>query len=151
MKSDKNFHLPPEPVLPWKPVHWENIPRLPWPHQMVNLAEAWSKFYPCNHCGFCCTNPPLIKIENDIASYLPKNEDGYCIMYDKEKKRCTIHEKRPLECRLLVCRAPESFKKRMEKLLVRFLKEYASQIEKNISDDSDPDEAVGKVFGGDSK
>jgi len=140
------MNLDKDPILPWKPLPWDSIPRLPWPHQMINLAESWSKFYPCKHCGLCCQNPPLIKIEGDKAFYLPKNDRGYCIMYDEENKRCTIYEKRPLECRLLVCRAPESFKKRMELLLKKFLKEYAPQIEKHFDERVEPDEFMDRIF-----
>ena len=145
MNSDKNIYLSSKPLLPWKPVPWKNIPHLPWPHKMINLAESWGKFYPCKNCGFCCKNPPLIKIENGKAYYLPRNELGYCIMYDEEKRLCKIHEKRPLECRLFVCKAPQSFKERMEKLLIKFLKEYSPVVEKHIEEGNTADE-IGKLF-----
>jgi hypothetical protein len=54
---------------------------------MINFASSWSYFYPCKQCGLCCQNPPLVKIIDDKAYYLPKGKDGYCIMFDK-KRNC---------------------------------------------------------------
>ncbi|HPZ07899.1 MAG TPA: YkgJ family cysteine cluster protein [Candidatus Eremiobacteraeota bacterium] len=136
MKPNRDITLSSQPVIPWKPIEWEKIPQLPWPHKMINLASSWSIFYPCKKCGLCCKNPPLIKIKDDKAYYLPRGPEGYCIMYDREHKLCKIYEQRPLECRLLVCRAPESVKKRLENLLVKFLTEYASEFE-NISSEEE--------------
>jgi len=141
MKHDKQIKLPPKPVLPWKPVKWEEMPQLPWPHKMINFASSWSYFYPCKQCGFCCQNPPLVKIIDDKAYYLPKGKDGYCIMFDKEKKLCKIYEERPMECRLLVCRAPESARERLEFLLLKFLKEYGAELEEK-SKLPEPDTSV---------
>jgi len=121
------LELSPVPLLPWSPIPWEDIPQLPWPHKMVHFATGWSRFYPCNQCGFCCHNAPLIKVKGDNAYYLPKSDDGYCIMYDKETRECKIYNERPLECRLLVCKAPESVKERLEGLLIEYLREYGEK------------------------
>ena len=46
-----------------------------------------------------------------------------------KKKMCKIYEERPMECRLLVCKAPESARERLELLLLKFLKEYGAELE----------------------
>ena len=140
------MNLPPEPVRPWKPICWKNMPSLPWPHKMFNIASQWAKFYSCNRCGLCCLNPPLIKVEKGKAYYLPKNEQGHCIMFDKEKNLCKIYEERPLECRLLVCKAPESVKERFNNLLVEYLEHIAPLIEKGIDEGKSPDEVMKEIF-----
>jgi len=89
----------------------------------------------------CAVNPPLVKIIDDKAYYLPKGKDGYCIMFDKEKKLCKIYEERPMECRLLVCKAPESARKRLELLLIKFLKDYGAELEEKAKL-PEPDDSV---------
>lgn len=144
---NRDMKLPPGPVTSWKPIEWKKVPNLPWPHKMINLAAQWSKFYTCKQCGLCCLKPPLIKVEKGRAYYLPKNEHGYCIMFDEDKKLCRIYDERPVECRLLVCKAPQSVKDRLNYLLMEFLELVAPEIEKNIEEGREPEEAMKDMFG----
>ncbi|AFZ46799.1 protein of unknown function UPF0153 [Cyanobacterium stanieri PCC 7202] len=69
-------------------------------------------------CGACCNLNPSDR--PDLGSYLsPENlqlylsmvgEDGWCINYDHDSRKCTIYEDRPIFCRV----QPETFLKMFE-------------------------------------
>lgn len=64
-------------------------------------------------CGACCNLNPSDR--PDLDSYLsPENlqlylsmvgEDGWCVNYDHDSRKCTIYEDRPIFCRV----KPETF------------------------------------------
>jgi len=75
---------------------------------------ASNKLVSCGGCTKCCesgivyvlpeekehlqaTGVPLVKI--DGVHFIKRKADGSCSMLDKENKRCTIYEKRPMCCR----------------------------------------------------
>jgi len=70
----------------------------------------------CQHCGACCKLPFKTKQHNmarlskeeatllfgdTTQTRLPTDpETGYCIFFDPTTKNCTVHDKRPMFCRL---------------------------------------------------
>ena len=73
----------------------------------------------CLRCGVCCketemllTNADIKRLERkgykreffaqfDKAGYAKlRNNRGYCVFYDTEKRRCRVYRERPLGCRL---------------------------------------------------
>ncbi|MBE9063329.1 YkgJ family cysteine cluster protein [cf. Phormidesmis sp. LEGE 11477] len=60
------------------------------------------------NCGACCELSPADR--PDLADYLTPTqlslymsmvgEDGWCIHYNKDQRRCTIYEERPSFCRV---------------------------------------------------
>jgi uncharacterized protein len=73
----------------------------------------------CTHCGICCTETEMLLCEKDITrlakrgfdkSYFAKfnrqgyvhlkNREGYCVFYDKSRKRCSVYVDRPSGCRV---------------------------------------------------
>ncbi len=78
------------------------------------IDNASSKLVSCQGCTKCCEkgiayvlpeekdhlqsiDVPLIEI--DGINFIKRKSDGSCTMLDKEKKRCSIYENRPLCCR----------------------------------------------------
>lgn len=65
------------------------------------------------NCGACCylnpnERPPLEEMltSEEIETYLSiVGEDGWCIHYDEETRRCNIYETRPSFCRV----TPDNF------------------------------------------
>ena len=75
----------------------------------------------CDDCGICCHETEMILSARDIAHikrlghinlklteivkksddglYQLKNDKGYCIFFDSNKKLCTIYDVRPQGCR----------------------------------------------------
>jgi uncharacterized protein len=66
-----------------------------------------------NNCGACCHLDPSER--PDLEEYLSKEElelylsmigeGGWCINYDRSRRKCNIYEQRPRFCRVL----PETF------------------------------------------
>ena len=66
------------------------------------------------NCGACCNLDP--RDRPDLEEYLTSEEleiylsmvgeDGWCINYDHDSRKCTIYENRPRFCRV----TPETFK-----------------------------------------
>lgn len=73
----------------------------------------------CSHCGVCCTETEMLLSKEDIkrlvtrgyrqnqfvhydeAGYgVLKNRDGYCVFYDRVKRRCHVYLDRPAGCRV---------------------------------------------------
>ena len=73
----------------------------------------------CSHCGKCCENTemPLSKADikrlekagfrrEDFVQYDSRgyarlqNREGYCVFYDKKRRRCRVYKYRPLGCRI---------------------------------------------------
>jgi len=121
--------LPQKPVLPWKPIKWENLPELNWWEEMVLLSQRWGYFYPCKICGRCCKNMPLVQLIGETGYYMPKGKDDYCIMFDQKKHICKIYPQRPLECRLFLCKAPLSVLKRLHYLFIKYMKEIEPKMD----------------------
>jgi Fe-S-cluster containining protein len=89
------------------------------------MQEERAKFvFNCQRCGRCCEQKEDIAVylsdieewskdgtiyqvfpnlsiseEFGVMSIQLQREDGKCILYDKDKKECTIYEHRPLTCR----------------------------------------------------
>jgi Fe-S-cluster containining protein len=67
-----------------------------------------SKWLCIENCGACCNLDP--RDRPDLADYLSKSEldlylsmvgeDGWCINYNKESRKCQIYENRPRFCRV---------------------------------------------------
>jgi uncharacterized protein len=67
------------------------------------------------NCGACCHLDPVER--PDLAEYLEPEElslyldlvgeDGWCINFDRESRRCNIYDHRPHFCRVL----PDNFQK----------------------------------------
>ncbi len=73
----------------------------------------------CSHCGVCCTETEMLLSKKDInrlekKGYIVrdfalfdkqgyatlKNRDGYCVLYDLDKRRCGVYAFRPSGCRV---------------------------------------------------
>jgi Fe-S-cluster containining protein len=73
----------------------------------------------CSHCGHCCEDTDMELTHEDIDrledagyrkddfalldeyfSYRLRNVDGVCFFYDRNRKRCSAYEARPLGCHL---------------------------------------------------
>jgi Fe-S-cluster containining protein len=62
----------------------------------------------CSGCGLCCTKIKVILDTKEsspvkhIIDQFPHTarEDGSCEKYDRETKKCTVYEDRPLLCRV---------------------------------------------------
>jgi uncharacterized protein len=73
----------------------------------------------CSHCGVCCTETEMLLSKKDIkrlenrgfkenqfvrydkAGYrVLKNREGYCVFYDRVKRRCHVYLDRPSGCRV---------------------------------------------------
>ena len=72
---------------------------------MKTIKETWRCVA---HCGACCNLTP--EDRPDLEEYLTAEEletylgmvgeDGWCINYDKNTRKCTIYEQRPRFCRV---------------------------------------------------
>jgi len=64
--------------------------------------------FSCTGCGLCCTKVGEIlkhkessPVKNIVEQFPYKaDESGACEKYDKETKKCTVYEDRPLMCRV---------------------------------------------------
>ncbi len=56
----------------------------------------------------------LVRAESDIIKIKGRKGTWCCVFLDFREKACRIYEDRPLECRLLNCRAPEALERRYE-------------------------------------
>ncbi|RLI14417.1 YkgJ family cysteine cluster protein [Candidatus Bathyarchaeota archaeon] len=73
----------------------------------------------CSHCGKCCENTEMPLSEADIKRLEKagfhredfvqydsrgyarlQNREGYCVFYDKKRRRCRVYKYRPLGCRI---------------------------------------------------
>jgi uncharacterized protein len=73
----------------------------------------------CSNCGVCCTETEMLLSKKDIKrlerlgykekdfalydkqGYVQlKNRDGYCVFYDRLKRRCSVYSDRPSGCRV---------------------------------------------------
>jgi Fe-S-cluster containining protein len=73
----------------------------------------------CLRCGVCCSETEMLLATEDIERLLRKgysktffakldsngyftlkNFDGFCVFYDKEKRRCNVRAIRPAGCRI---------------------------------------------------
>ncbi|HLE75638.1 MAG TPA: YkgJ family cysteine cluster protein [Candidatus Bathyarchaeia archaeon] len=73
----------------------------------------------CLRCGLCCRETEMLLANADIERLERKgyskqffarfdregyaklrNQQGYCVFYDVEKRRCKVHADRPLGCRI---------------------------------------------------
>ncbi len=82
----------------------------------VQGAAVSAKLVNCNSCTACCEKGGLVYIENeevhrlaslgvpivtvDGVTFIKRMADGSCPMLDRERKKCSIYENRPLCCRL---------------------------------------------------
>jgi Fe-S-cluster containining protein len=73
----------------------------------------------CNRCGTCCLETEMLLSTKDIEKLIKKghniefftrqdnegyiilkNQNGHCVFFDVNKKRCIIYSDRPTGCRL---------------------------------------------------
>lgn len=59
-------------------------------------------------------------IERSIRSYLSEMPTKGCVFFNKENKTCTVHSKRPYNCRIYGITPEEEFKPRYERLKVLY-------------------------------
>lgn len=72
---------------------------------MKTIKETWRCI---ENCGACCSLTPEDRPDleeyltaAELAIYLEMvGEDGWCINYDKDTRKCTIYEQRPRFCRV---------------------------------------------------
>lgn len=75
---------------------------------MKTQSSKLGKWQCVANCGACCNLTPADR--PDLAEYLSKEEleqynsmvgeDGWCINYDQESRKCQIYEQRPHFCRV---------------------------------------------------
>jgi len=53
--------------------------------------------FPCNKCGICCT-----KLKGSIIYSKLDRGDGVCIYFDHKNRICSIYNKRPEICNVLL-------------------------------------------------
>lgn len=73
----------------------------------------------CSNCGVCCTETEMLLSIKDIKRLEDKgyrqnqfvrydrlgyaelrNREGYCVFYDRSKRRCSVYADRPAGCRV---------------------------------------------------
>jgi Fe-S-cluster containining protein len=73
----------------------------------------------CSSCGVCCRETEMLLSSKDIRRLerkgyhsdffvrfdsegyaILKNQRGYCVFYDREKRRCKVYTHRPTGCRI---------------------------------------------------
>jgi Fe-S-cluster containining protein len=73
----------------------------------------------CSNCGVCCTETEMLLSKKDIKrlehrgcpasrfvrydkqGYATlKNQEGYCVFYDRKNRRCSMYADRPSGCRV---------------------------------------------------
>jgi Fe-S-cluster containining protein len=73
----------------------------------------------CSNCGICCTETEMLLSQKDIRrlekrgfskNYFVKfdrqgyaqlkNQEGYCVFYDRKKRQCSAYQDRPSGCRV---------------------------------------------------
>ena len=75
---------------------------------MNNQSNHPSKWRCVENCGACCHLDP--EYRPDLATYLTPEElqlylsmvgeEGWCINFDRQTRKCTIYERRPRFCRV---------------------------------------------------
>ncbi|MGD1920878.1 MAG: YkgJ family cysteine cluster protein [Pleurocapsa sp.] len=73
-----------------------------------NLHSQLGKWQCVSNCGACCNLTP--EDRPDLAKYLSTEElniymsmvgeDGWCINYDRDSRKCQIYDRRPRFCRV---------------------------------------------------
>ena len=113
----------------------------------------------CLECGTCCKATEMLLLTKDIERLRKKgynsktfsrkdkdgyiilrNQKGYCIFFDRKKKKCKVYKDRPMGCRFYpiifddsngvvidkICPASSSWKQKkrqiMEKKVIRLIK-----------------------------
>jgi Fe-S-cluster containining protein len=73
----------------------------------------------CIECGTCCQDTEMLLLKKDIERLRKKgynskffsrkdkdfyiilrNKNGYCVFFDRNKKKCKVYKDRPMGCRL---------------------------------------------------
>lgn len=78
------------------------------PSQSQNQYSQLGKWQCVSNCGACCNLTP--EERPDLAAYLSSEEldlylsmvgeEGWCINYDRDRRKCKIYEQRPRFCRV---------------------------------------------------
>lgn len=92
--------------------------------QPQNQYSPLSKWQCVSNCGACCNLTP--EDRPDLAEYLSPEEldlymsmvgdDGWCINYDPNQRKCRIYEERPRFCRV----KPDTFQAMYEVEVTEF-------------------------------
>lgn len=87
--------------------------------EKLNIMVERNRFMRCLRCGFCCRETEMLISNADIERLEKKgyskrffvqfdrdgyaklrNQQGCCVFYDDEKRRCKVRADRPLGCRI---------------------------------------------------